>query len=77
MPSFKCASCSQVHDGLPELAVPEPYFVGCLEPNAKSKVERLGTEICVFRDGDVRHFFLRGALGIPISGTEETWSYAA
>ena len=44
MPSFTCASCNQLHDGLPELAVPEPYFVGCLDPVAKANVERLGTE---------------------------------
>ena len=77
MPSFTCASCNQLHDGLPELAVPEPYFVGCLDPVAKANVERLGTELCVFRDGEVRHFFVRGALRIPICGSKETWSYAA
>lgn len=78
MPSFKCASCGEVHEGLPELAVPEPYFVACLEPLArKTKVERVGTEVCVFRDGEVRHNFLRAALPIPIAGTLDTWSYAA
>ena len=77
MPSFVCVSCNQLHAGLPELAAAEPYFVEDLLPASKSKVERLGSEICVFRDGEVRHFFVRGALRIPISGTNETWSYAA
>lgn len=66
--SFKCASCDEVHHGLPSFGAdaPESYYL--IPPDERSTRCDLGSDDCVI---DEQHFFVRGCIEVPIHGHAE------
>jgi hypothetical protein len=66
--SYRCATCGQTHDDLPDLAFrwPDPYFV---VPEAERSTRIRGTlDLCSIDDDQ---FYIRGVILIPIKGHNE------
>jgi hypothetical protein len=67
--SYKCSSCSKIHEGSPSFAFrgPDPYLE---QPQEVRDAGRLDSDYCVYEDEDGPHFFIRVCLEIPIHGVE-------
>ena len=66
--SFKCASCGQIHEGMPTFGAKAPvsyYTIPKEETGARCD---LGSDDCVI-DGNA--FFVRGCLEIPVKGERD------
>jgi hypothetical protein len=62
---FRCATCNQIHEGVPTFGSATPAIVDWIpEPEREGRVE-LGTDDCVV-DGE--RFLVRGCLEIPVHG---------
>ncbi|MBK1866533.1 DUF2199 domain-containing protein [Aestuariivirga sp. YIM B02566] len=60
---YKCASCEEIHSGLPDITFASPaYWKDGLDP----ETSRLTSDLCKIEDED---FFLRCLLEIPIRET--------
>src|SRR5262245_22238051 len=68
--SFRCASCSQVHAGTPDLAYDAPLHYYQIPESERSKRCVLTSDTCVI-DGEDR--FVRACLEIPIRGHSEVF----
>lgn len=69
---FRCTTCEEDHDGLPELAFDAPatyYGVPEAERGARAF---LNSDLCVVDD---EHYFVRAVLLLPIRGTDEDYGY--
>jgi hypothetical protein len=68
--SFKCSSCSRIHEGSPSFAFrgPDSYLE---QPQKVREAGRLDSDYCVYEDEDGPHFFIRVCLEIPIHGVAE------
>ena len=65
--TYKCATCGETHDGLPDIGYkwPDPYF-GVPEDEREQRVYS-NTDICRIDDDS---FFIRGVLLIPVHDYE-------
>ncbi|MDH2051045.1 DUF2199 domain-containing protein [Achromobacter marplatensis] len=66
--SFKCATCDQVHHGLPSFGADAPESYYHLAPEERQQRGDLGSDDCVI---DEEHFFVRGCIELPIHGHPE------
>lgn len=66
--SFNCATCGQVHHGLPSFGAEAPESYYRLAPDERSQRGDLGSDDCVI---DEQYFFIRGGIEIPIHGHAE------
>src|SRR5882724_3122574 len=68
--SFRCRSCDEIHDGLPDVGwqKPDPLF-GVPEEERDSRVQ-LTEDTCIIDDAE---FFIRGVIEIPINGEAESF----
>jgi hypothetical protein len=69
---FTCASCGQVHRGMPTFGADAPlsyYEVPLAERERRCS---LGTDDCVIDD---RWFFVRGCIEIPVQGETDQFSW--
>ena len=65
---FRCVTCGQTHDGLPDVAFDSPFHYHSLTEEQRRTRARLSSDLC---DIDHQDFFVRACLGIPIKGLEE------
>jgi hypothetical protein len=65
--SFKCHTCVETHEGLPDIGVnyPDPYF-DVPEDERDSRVF-VTSDLCSIDD---EHFFIRGVIQIPVHGQD-------
>jgi hypothetical protein len=68
---FKCATCDEVHVGMPSFAVNEPSHFWSV-PEAE-RVARCDLASDVARIDE--HFFVRGCLDIPVDGTHDVFTW--
>ncbi|TXI01466.1 MAG: DUF2199 domain-containing protein [Rhizobium sp.] len=70
--SFLCATCNELHHGMPSFGAEAPFSY--YQIPAQDLVRRcsLGSDDCVI---DERQFFVRGCLEIPVHGYEEPFSW--
>lgn len=73
---YLCASCDQLHEGLPELSVAEPSFIEELPAEKRQFVTEMGPSVRAYREGDAVHGFVRGRLELPVVGSDEPLRYA-
>ncbi len=75
--TFRCATCSEEHDGLPDLGLeaPDPYLEVPEEERAARTV--LTADRCTVRGDDGEHFFIRGVIVIPVLGEAEPFGIGA
>jgi hypothetical protein len=68
--AFRCASCSQVHEGSPSFGFrgPDPYLE---QPKEVQDAGLLTDDLCEYEDEDGKHFFVRGCLEVPIHGISD------
>ena len=70
--SWICASCGEVHEELPALAVQSPDAWFAASPEEREAEFQLTSDICVWRD---EHFFLRCSLDLPIIGANDSLNF--
>ena len=72
--SFKCTSCSKVHEGAPSFGfdAPSPYteLSEALRTSA-----HLGTDLCWYEEDGETHRFVRVCLEVPIHGFSEPFTW--
>ena len=73
---YLCASCDELHEGLPELSVPEPVFIDQLPPEKRQFVSALGPGVRVYEEGQTWFGFVRGQLVLPVIGSDEPLRYS-
>jgi hypothetical protein len=69
--SFKCRTCSRIHEGSPsfEFAMPSQYER--LSKDERSNSAKLGPDFCIIHTEGHFDFFIRVCLGIPIRGVDD------
>lgn len=70
--SFKCASCDEVHEGMPSFGAPAPLSYYQVPAEEREQRCDLGSDDCVI---DEEFFFIRGCLEIPVIGEDEPFSW--
>lgn len=70
--SFKCASCGEVHEGMPSFGAHAPLSYYEVPTEEREKRCHLGADDCVIDD---EFFFVRGCLEIPVIGEVEPFSW--
>jgi hypothetical protein len=75
--TFRCTTCDQEHEGVPDLGMhaPDPY----LDVPEAERAERTTFTVdrCTVRDEDGEHYFVRGVIQIPIHGQEQPFGLGA
>ncbi|MEJ5125528.1 DUF2199 domain-containing protein [Comamonas sp. MYb21] len=69
---FLCASCGEVHQGMPSFGVLTPFSYDDISPNERAMRCTLSTDTCTV---DGRFFFVRACLEIPVQGEPEPFSW--
>lgn len=69
---YKCASCDEIHEGLPALTYRAPMYVHDIPEREQKDRVQLTADTCAI-DGE--HFFVRTVLLIPIQGTTESLEF--
>ncbi|MQA38848.1 DUF2199 domain-containing protein [Rugamonas aquatica] len=70
--SFKCASCGEVHEGMPSFDAHAPLSYYEVPEGEREERCDLGSDDCVV-DGEF--FFVRGCIEIPVLGETEPFSW--
>jgi hypothetical protein len=70
--SFRCSTCSKVHEGMPSFGWDYPLQYLEVPEAEREKRCALTSDTCVIDD---EHFFVRGCLEIPVIGEEEVFSW--
>lgn len=69
--NYKCATCGQVHNGLPlSFAAEFPDQYANMSREDRDARAVIGSDQCII---DQERFFIRGCLEIPIIGSEDVF----
>ncbi len=68
MLSFKCTSCSKIHEGIPTFGWNYPVHYMQIPEYERESRALLGSDDCVI---DEKYFYIRGCLEIPVHGESE------
>ena len=69
--SYKCATCSKVHEVSPSFAFTEPWQYTTLSEEQRLNDAKLGADICIIHASGHFDFFIRVCLEIPIKGVDQ------
>jgi len=69
--SYKCASCSEIHEGSPSFGFASPWQYQMLSEDQRLNIAKLSEDVCIIKDTDQVDFFVRVCLEVPISGVDE------
>jgi hypothetical protein len=73
---WTCSRCGRVHEGQPrDWAFDAPDYWYGLPPGERWSRGQLSEDLCVIRDDDGEHYFIRGVLPIPVVGSEDEFRY--
>lgn len=70
--SFLCASCNELHEGMPSFGADAPLSYYEIPGHERGKRAQLGTDECIIDD---KYFFIRGCIEIPVLGETEAFSW--
>jgi hypothetical protein len=70
--TFRCRSCSQVHEGIPSFGWDYPVQYVAVPEDQRARRCVLTSDMCVIDD---ETFFVRGCLEVPIKGHEQPLSW--
>jgi len=70
--TFKCATCNDIHEGMPSFGAREPLSCFIIPESERAERCDLGSDDCVI---DGQYFFVRGCLEIPVQGQGEPFSW--
>ncbi len=65
---YSCATCGEVHEGVPGLSFEAPAYYYAVPPNERAQRCALTSDTCII---DQEHFFVRGCLEIAVDGEPE------
>lgn len=68
---FKCATCDEVHVGMPSFAVNEPLHFWSVAEHERSTRCELSSDFARIDE----HFFVRGCLEVPVHNTDEVFTW--
>jgi hypothetical protein len=69
---FKCASCGQIHDGIPSYGADRPQQFWEVPEGKRESDVFLTSDSCIIAD---RFFFIRGCIDIHVIGTSELFTW--
>src|SRR5262245_4213740 len=69
---FKCTTCSEWHEGLPDLVFAAPHYYDVLSDEQKLTIAMKSDDFCSIDDED---FFIRTILRIPIIGMDGDFAW--
>lgn len=69
---FTCATCGEIHEGIPDVAFDAPYYFHQLNPEQRATMAKLSDDFCSINDED---FFIRTCLRIPIRGYDDDFMW--
>ncbi len=69
---FTCATCGEVHEGIPDIAFDAPYYFDQMKPEERAGTAKLSDDFCSIGDEE---FFIRTCLRIPIRGYDEDFMW--
>lgn len=73
---FQCGDCGTWHDELPlDVGFDEPLYVSELDDDQRARWVTGTGDFRELVQDDVRHYFIRGVIEIPIVGTDEVFCY--
>jgi hypothetical protein len=73
---WTCSRCGRAHEGRPlDWGFDAPAYWHALTPEERASRGKLSEDLCVIRDEEGEHFFIRGVLPIPVAGPEEEFRY--
>lgn len=73
---WTCSRCGGVHEGHPlDWGFDAPIYWHALTPDERATRGKLSEDLCVIRDEEGEHFFIRGVLPIPVTGSDEEFRY--
>ncbi|HJQ24545.1 MAG TPA: DUF2199 domain-containing protein [Blastocatellia bacterium] len=70
--SYRCTTCGEVHEGLPDIGLDEPDYYWSVPEAERDKRVKLTSDTCVIDDED---FFIRGVLEIPVLDYPQTFGF--
>src|SRR5262252_2038824 len=73
--SYTCSVCNETHPGPPYVWGPEAPDAWNRADSSQQKDGELGTDQCVFPDGDKPRCFVIGRLEIPVAGEQEPFAW--
>ena len=73
--SYTCSVCDQVHPGPPWVWGPNAPDAWVTIDDAQRVDGELGSDQCVFPEGERARCFVRGRLEIPVHGAEESFAW--
>ena len=75
--TFRCRSCGEEHEGLPDLGsdYPDPYLE--VPEGERAARTQFTPDTCIVRDEDGEHYFVRGVIAIPVHGQAEPFGIGA
>jgi hypothetical protein len=71
---YRCSHCSDIHEGLPELAFGLPSFIFEVPDTERASRCRISDDLCVM---DSKHYFVRGVLELPIKDSDGSYGIGA
>ena len=69
---FRCATCDEIHTGMPTFGASAPLSYYCIPQEERATRCQLGSDDCVI---DGREFYVRGCIEIPVHGAEESFAW--
>ena len=69
---YKCASCDQIHEGLPDITFEMPDMCHDIEVKARSESVLLTSDFCIM---DGHHYFIRCVMEAPVHGFAQRFGW--
>ena len=69
---FKCATCGEIHHGMPSLRAPAPLSYLLIPEQERAARCLIDTDGCIV---DEKHFFVNGSIEIAVQGQHEPFAW--
>jgi hypothetical protein len=69
---YKCATCDQVHEGLPDITFEMPDACHDIGPKRRAEQVLLTSDFCIL---DGRHYFVRCVMEAPVHGFSQRFGW--
>jgi hypothetical protein len=70
--TYKCSTCGEVHDDLPDIGNDEPYYWFTVPEDERLARTQLTEDTCIIDDED---YFIRGVINIPIHDYDRDFGF--
>jgi hypothetical protein len=69
---YKCASCDQIHEGLPDITFEMPDMCHDVDVKARAETVLLTSDFCIMEG---RHYFIRCVMEAPVHGFSQRFGW--